>query len=151
MNRNYAIAKILSIPSGRWFKAQYTTDVPLSAQGKKMGAVVLKRTVGVFRLGINYANLKSNKGKDIQPLPWGNYKEGTNGRIIEYTNKQGQYNLYARFYFSPNKPKSSYFLNGAKITKENLKNLGIVLNSYFNSNNKSECFTINLNNLEVIN
>ena len=57
MNRNYAIAKILSIPSGRWFKAQYTTDVPLSAQGKKMGAVVLKRTVGVFRLGINYANL----------------------------------------------------------------------------------------------
>ena len=155
MNNNYAMLKLMSIPAGRWMKVQYTTDVTLSAKGRKAGVVVLKKTLGTFRTGINYANTKAGKakqleGKNIETLPWGKYKEGTNGRIIEHTNSKGQYNLYARLYSSPNKPKSAYFINGRRVTKEELRATGYVPDSYFNSKNEAGCFTINLNNLEVI-
>ena len=155
MNNNYAILKLMSIPAGRWMKVQYTTDVTLSAKGRKAGVIILKKTTGTFRTGINYANTKQGKaklaeGKDIEKLPWGKYKEGTKGRIIEHTNSKGQYNMYARLYSSPNKPKSSFFINGVRISKEDLRSTGYVPDSYFTANHDTGCFTINLNNLELI-
>ena len=156
MNNTMANIKLANIPAGRWFKLSYVTDVTLSAAGKKAGVTVLKRVVGTFRIGIDYANTKKVKDKVadghvlMHKLPWGEYKAGSGNRIICHTNKNGQYNEYARLYSTPNKPRIQHYLNGVPISTENLMKTGYVPKSYFEQKESTGCYTINLNNIESI-
>lgn len=159
MNINYANIKVQNIKAGQFFKMSYVTTVETSAKAKKEGVTVLKRTIGTFRLGINYKNTKkaiayaAEKGKDINEeskLPWGQWKDDSK-RIIVHTNKAGQYNEYLRVYDTPNKPKIQYYINNRPVSKEELMKSGYVRASYFNpSKIYTGCSTINLTNIEWI-
>lgn len=158
MNTNLLINKLSSKHNGTWFRMSWCTDVPITANAKKAGVTVLKYTTATVRKGIKYSNIASVKEKvaagKIDPkheLSWGQWKAGYAGLLIEHTNKQGIYKEYVRLYGSPNKSNVQYFYNGRPITKEQLKDLGVVQASYWNkSSEPSECFTVCTANVQDI-
>lgn len=152
MNTNLLINTLGAKNNGAFFKIFYITDVSISAQAKRDGNVVIKCTTATVRKEINYDKMKSVQAKVAQgkvlthKLPFGNWAEGHEGLLIEHKGK-----TYVRLYNSPNKPKSDYFLNGRPIEKEKLKNMGIVLNSYWNkSSSVPDCITVNVANIQEI-
>lgn len=158
MNATYFNLKVNSIPAGRFVKMAYVSDITLTALGRKAGVSVLKRVIGTYRIGINYKNTKKAKEKAIAQnkpmdavtkLPWGQWKDNSN-RIICHVNKKGEYHEYLRVYDTPNKPRTTYYLNGKPISKEDLRKTGFVPDSYFTSKNDSGCMTISANNIEWI-
>jgi len=72
--------------------------------------VLEKRSKAVVRAGIDYAHLAENKDKEVQPLPWGKWKQFP--YVIEHNGKD-----YIRLYPN-NKPETNYFINGAEVNKE---------------------------------
>lgn len=156
MNTNYAISRITSKGKGQFFKMSYISDLPMTAAAKREGIIALKSTTGTFRWGIRYENIKSVKEKDHEiikagmspehKLSWGQWNPKYPGLIIDHKDKQ-----YMRLYMSPNKSKSTYYLNGRPISKEELIELGVVQKSYWNKGDtKQECMTINIANIQEI-
>lgn len=156
MNTNLIIANLKKIRKGQWFYCAFTSDLPLTAAAKREGYVAYKRTACTVRYGINYTNintvkerfqLKANMGETVShALPWGQWKPGYEGILIEHKN-----NDYLRVYTSPNPFKSQYFVNGVPITKEGLMTLGIIQKSYWNKKDeKPEALTLKTANIEAI-
>lgn len=56
MNDIYSV--ISSIPNGRFFKICYRTEMPLTAEFKKLGWKIFKYTTRVTRTGVNYSTIK---------------------------------------------------------------------------------------------
>lgn len=154
MNTNYMIAKLATKKNGQFFKASYVSDLPMTAAAKRNGVIALKYTTGTFRKGLNYNNLKSVQQKRMdgtlpstpEKLPWGSWDARWPGLVIEHKDK-----LYVRFYSSPNRPKSTYYLNGKPISKEELMALGVVQNSYWKKGDTApDCITVNIANIQEI-
>lgn len=156
MNTNMIIAKLSNKTKGSWFKMSYISDLPMTAQAKREGMVALKYTTGTFRWGISYKNLKSVKTKDEatklsggvvdHSLKWGTWDEQYPELIINHKGQQ-----YVRLYSSPNKSKSTYYLNGRPISKEDLMALGIIQKSYWNKPaGSAECMTMKAGNIQEI-
>lgn len=157
MNTNMMLAKLKNKNKGQWFKCFWISDVPIKASAKKGGIVVNKLTEATVRYGIDYKNQKSVQAKmeagyELKhDLPWGSWRPGLEGVLIDHTNKAGEQNTYIRLYGSPNKSKVQYFLNGKPIEIEQLKSLGYVQESYWNkSGEKPDCFTVNIRNITGI-
>lgn len=154
MNTNMIIARLSQKNKGQFFKMSYISDVPVTAQAKRDGVTVMKYTTGTFRWGLNYSNLKTIKAKQAESvtpsehkLAWGEWDQKHKGLIINHKNKQ-----YVRLYTSPNKNKSTFYLNGRPIEIEKLKEMGVVQNSYWNKKNgdKPDCLTIFSGNIQEI-
>lgn len=159
MNTNLIIFSLKSIRKGQWFSMSYTSDLPLTAKAKREGFVAYKRTKATVRYGINYKNISTVKERfELKaqteglsevvehPLPWGAWKPGYEGILVEHKN-----NDYLRVYTSPNTFKSDYFVNGQQITKEGLMTLGIIQPSYFKKpESRPEALTIKTANIEAI-
>ena len=155
MNTTMIINKLATKRNGQFFKISYASDLPLTAKAKRDGVTVVKFTHATVRKGINYKNLKSVRAKHendpayfanpIQ-LPWGEWNPQHKGLLIEHKNQ-----TYVRLYTSPNKSKSTYFLNGKAISLEDLKNVGVVQNSYWNkSDSPVDCLTLKAANIQDI-
>lgn len=159
--------------NGQWFKLTWKTEPELNAKAKKDGHKVLKITTSTIRKGIKYSNTKAYKNKMLEKalvanscydnynynekeldlknsLPWGQWKKGYEKLIVEHTNKKDEYNQYLRIYTSPNKAKAQYFLNGNLVSKEYLKSLDIVQNSYWNKTEVIDVMTINIDNVLTV-
>lgn len=152
MNTNAIIARLSTKNKGQFFKASFITDVPVRAFAKARGDVVLKYTIGTFRWGINYKNMAKVKAADAlkggevrHELPFGEWDPQHKGLIINHRNKQ-----YVRLYGSPNKSRVQYYLNGKPIAKEVLKNLDIVLPSYWNRKESNGVYTLKAGNIQEI-
>lgn len=160
MNYNTLISKIDAIHNGTWFTLTYMTEVPVKAAFKSNYNIV-KYTQTTARKGVKYENLATYKAKlrmvsnakeyaqtvkDLE-LPWGHWKEGRFGTIIEHTNKAGVYNQYLRIYSTPNKPKIVYVVNGKPMAREDVKNLGVVQDGYWNKSNETGTMTLNIENI----
>jgi len=137
--------------NGSWFNAEWTTDIPLSAQAKKEGHTAYKTTTAQCRKGINYASQKSvqmkvDHGHQLtHELPWGQWKQGHEGLILEHKGVD-----YVRLYLGPNKASVDYYLDGEKVTWDALKESGLVLNSFFNKpSERPDCISIKAANLKV--
>lgn len=110
------------------------------------GRVLEKRTVGIYRTGVNYANLSSVKEAiangergEVQPLPWG--KWAVFPFIID---KEGE--EYLRITTSPaHRPKVNYFVDGIEVSKEHY--LSMLPPSARVPSEPSEVFTIKAKNL----
>lgn len=152
MNTNLLLMKLSQKRNGQFFKMVWTSDVKMTATARKQGIQAVKIVTSTVRKGIKYSNLKSVRLASTQyelksldhSLPWGFWKPGNEGLLIEHNNTN-----YLRVYSTPNKPKSIYLLNGKEISKETLKNLGIVQESYW-STNLPACFTIKVENIADI-
>ena len=152
MNTNFIINTLATKNNGAFFRISYCTDLPLTASAKRTGITAIKLTVSTVRKGIAYDNMKSvqakvEQGKELTHiLPWGSWKSGYKGLIIEHKEK-----TYLRLYSSPNKSKSKYFLNGVEVTKEQMKNANVVQNSYWNKPDTiPDCITVNTANVQEI-
>lgn len=86
-----------------------------------------KFTKGVYRTGINFANLApvkeaiENKERgEVQPLAWGSW--AVFPLVISHTNKAGEYKEYLRITFSPShKPTVAYKVDGIEVSKEHFE------------------------------
>lgn len=86
---------------------------------KDLGEGIEKISHLVIRLGIDFANMKINEGREIGSLPWGHWVEGLEGLVIEHTNKQGEKQYYLRVASSyANNGKCYYTKDGQEISKE---------------------------------
>ena len=157
MNTNMMMEILKQKNKGQWFKCFWTSDVPVKASAKRNGIVVNKMSEATVRFGINYTSQKKVQAKVeagyelSHELPWGSWRPGLEGILIDHTNKAGEQNTYIRLYGSPNKSKVQYFLNGKPIEIEQLKSLGYVQESYWNkSGEKPDCFTVNIRNITGI-
>ncbi len=154
MELNQILEKLDKKQKGSFFKLAWMTDVPITAQAKRDGNVVLKYSYNTMRFGISYKNLKSVKekveqGKELtHELSWGSWLPGREGLVIQHNGK-----YYIRLYTSPNKSSVTYFLNGRPITPEELQTKDIVQKSYWNKKNPDEklvCITIKAENIQDI-
>lgn len=155
MNINMMMSKLNMKNKGQFFKVSWISDVPVKAGFKKQGVTVNKLISITARYGIKYTNMKSvqmkaEKGEInlTHELPWGNWKSGYEGILIDHTNKAGEQNTYLRLYTTPNKAEVSYFMNGKFISKAELISSGVVQDSYWKKDNSDiDCFTVNVRNI----
>jgi hypothetical protein len=86
---------------------------------KDLGNGLVKNSKMVIRLGINFANMKVNEGRETGSLPWGHWVEGLENLVIEHTNKKGETNYYLRVANSyADNTSTEYLLNGEVVSKE---------------------------------
>lgn len=138
--------------NGAFIKVVYSGDLPLNAASKKAGIVAKKVTEMTIRKGIDYDKQKSVREKIANgkilthELPWGNWKEGYEGLIIEHKGTD-----YVRLYPSPNSTHTTYSINGVEMTYDELKDCGCILNSFFNkTGEKPDCYTVKVDNIVSI-
>ena len=163
------VEKLLEILSkkgnGQFIKVHWVSDLSKQqgAQSKKAGDVIEKDTIATVRKGIEYKNIAKvqekllRKGqyridpatgkKEAVPekLPWGNWVKDYEGLLIESHGK-----IYVRFYTTPNKPQSKFILNGKEITKDELKELGVMQKSYWNNCEPTDCMTVQIKNIKEV-
>jgi len=113
--------------------------------------IFTKETTMTVMSGITYDNRKEVKEaranghlpKNNAGLPFGNWKKGLEGYIVEHTNKKNEYNEYVRLYPTYNKEhkinaKTIYKVNGVETSKEDLRKLGLFKDSFFNPKGTTE-------------
>lgn len=91
------------------------------------GVKLEKFTKGIYRTGINFANLTpvkegiENKERgEVQGLPWGSW--AVFPLVIAHTNKSGEYKEYLRITFSPShRPSMVYKVDGIEVSKEHFE------------------------------
>lgn len=163
MNTQMIIDRLNQKQNGSFFNIRVVTDIPMLAAAKRNGHSCYKETVMTVRKGISYKNMKAVKNKIAlkvangeltqeevdaldHKLPWGTWKVGNEGLIIEHKGQN-----YVRFYSSPNKAKTRYFLDGVEVNYEELKNSGVVQPSYFKkSGEPMTAITLKAENIMVI-
>ena len=103
------------------------------------------------RFGVDYNNIskvqqKRESGelpKEPGSLPWGNWVKNEEGYLIEH---KGQ--IYVRVATSPNKTKSTYFINGVPADEGTVKSM--CLASEFPKGDKPDVLAIKASNIVTI-
>lgn len=151
MELNALINKLNNIRNGQFFKIRYATELPVYAASRRAGITCFKITQATVRKGIKYGNqraviIKVEKGELTLPheLPWGEWHPEHKGLFITHKTKN-----YLRVYPSPNKPKTTYFLNGEEVSYETVKASGHIQKSYFDkaSSKKPDCFNLKVESI----
>lgn len=165
MKLNDLLNKLYVKRNGQFFKMRWCTNLDryICASAKKSGNIVTKEVVSTVRKGVNYANIKRVQEKLIQKgqfqidpisgeievlpdgLKWGQYVNGLEGLIIQHNN-----NHYVRLYTTPNRSKVKYFLNGYEITKEELQEKQILINSYWTRENIEDVMTLRVDSIQEV-
>lgn len=151
MNSNMVASIMKQKRNGVWFGISWTTDLPMTAAAKKMGYFGTKSSYCQCRKGVDYDHQKSVQekvaaGKVLtHELPWGEWKKGQEGVMITHKGKD-----YLRVYMGPNKPRTTYFINGREYTKEELRASGLVQESFFKPKEKPDCLTVKTENINAI-
>lgn len=112
MTNQQILEKIAQCKKGRYVSL---------CKAKDLGCGVVKETDMVIRLGVNYANMGINEGRQTGSLPWGHWVEGLENLVLEHKG-----NYYLRITSTtPENPESGadivatrYLLNGELISKE---------------------------------
>ena len=148
-----------AIKNGVFFDVIYETNksAKLLASERKNGTTVTKRTYTNCRKGILYDNMKAVKEKrengELPPTNGG--LNGFEWVVFELLLKNKKGELFARLYpcNNPNKKShSTYFVNGVEKTKDELKTMGIMQPSFFNSNNTPTlCYNVRIDDIISIN
>ena len=136
--------KLLKIQKGQFHSVLWER----SCKTKKVygNNVIIKRSSAVVRFGVEYDNIQAVQEKRASGelpaqnsgLQWGQWL------LYPYFIKHKD-NIYLRCSTVPNtKVKSEYFLNGAKVSFEQVENM--LLASEKNAK-KAEVFTINIDNI----
>lgn len=139
MEMEKVIEKAKAIKKGAFVKIEFYADPKKLAAGKTVE--IVKKSKGVFRLGLNYAHLKINAEKVTGGLIGKVWKEGDTNYILQ-SEKTGKYML--RVYTTKTETRSEWFENGVKTTKQSLVDRKLV------SDRKSgftPCFDLAIENI----
>ena len=104
MTNNEILEKLATAKKGKYIQLSKIKD---------LGSGITKVSDLVIRLGVDYANMKINEGREVGGLPWGHWVEGLEGLVIEH---KGNYYLRVTTAYSNNN-KSYYYLNNEPISK----------------------------------
>lgn len=112
MTNQQIMAKVLEAKKGRYISL---------SKAKDLGQGVVKESDMVIRLGVSYANMSINEGRQTGSLPWGHWVEGLENLVLEH---KGNYYLRVTA-INPENPEygaseiaTRYLLNGEEISKE---------------------------------
>jgi len=133
---------------GQFVKVSFSTEKKPAAAHK--GTILRKETTGVFRAGINFANLKSvqegianGERGDVQPLPWGQWVRFP--YLIEHKGSS-----YLRLYPAVNgKVVVSYSVNGQSVDKDTFLSF-LTPCEQRRPDEPLECFTVKADNVVSI-
>ena len=135
----------LTSAKGQFVSVSFKTSKKPAASFK--GTVLEKMTSGVFRAGINFANLSSvkegianNERGEVQSLPWGEWVSFP--YIIAHKGEQ-----YVRLYPTEGcKCEVKYLVNGVEVSKDEFN--GYLTPSDAKPSDKPlECFTVKASNI----
>lgn len=136
----FNVNQIYTCRKGACQKIAYVSDSGINAKGKKEN--LIKLNISVVRVGVKYANLKVNEGKQLTgELPYGEWRD--NGYIINHKDIE-----YLRVYNAtlPNaKTKTYYLLNGEIKTKEWCRENNYLLSE--SDREKPSCYNIKVENI----
>ena len=130
----------------------YKSEPTLNAVAKKLGIKLEKITTTTARFGVNYSNIKAVKEQREQDkingierqqkASWWIWKDKN---LIKQNINNG--NEYLTLTTSKKaKPKVKYLLNGQEISKKDLQDKNLVVNSYWNKTEIQQ-YDININNI----
>lgn len=138
---------------GTLLSIEYKSTPTLTAQAKRDGTQLEKITKTVARFGVNYSNIKAVKEQrelDKQngivrqeKTIWWNLLD--NNTIKEHKTNGNKYLTLTTSKIA--RPKTKYLLNGKEITKEQLQQSGLVINSYFAEKEPIQQYDINIDNI----
>ena len=138
---------------GTLLSVEYKTKPTLNAQAKASGVQVEKITSTVARFGVNYSNIKAVKEQREldkqngvirqQKTIWWNLID--NNTIKEHKENGNKYLTLTTSKIA--KPKVKYLLNGKEITKEQLQEKNVVINSYWNEKEPLQQYDVNIENI----
>lgn len=134
------LKKLNNKRNGAYFKIQYCTSCARDIKSSERNNTVMKITEMSVRKGINYKNTKGYKEVDNHR---GSYYNHIDNMILE---KNGKY--YLMLY--PNKfgkPNSRMYLNGEVISREELRDRGIMRDSYWKEKSRAEVITIGIDKI----
>lgn len=141
---NAFIEKMQIKRNGAFIKLRWRRQLPVYKRFENQ-YVVEKVVESTIRKGLKPNNVKGQREVDGK-LPWGQWKKGYEGFIIEHNNRN-----YARVFFSPNEPKIVYYINGIEIDKEELKAMNIVTASGWNEiHDDQKFFCLNIDTIEEV-
>ena len=130
----------------------YKTEPTLNAVAKKLGIKLEKITTTTARFGVNYNNIKAVKEQREQDringierqqkASWWTWKD--KNLIKQNINNGNEYLTLTRS--NKAKPKVKYLLNGQEISKKDLQDKNLVVNSYWNKTEIQQ-YDININNI----
>ena len=114
-------------------------------QGKELK----KESYGEYRIGLNYANLGSQKNKVTGELPWGQWVKGFETYIIEHIPKGAEAPKYYFRIYTTNtiKSKVKYFLNGIERSKQWLTDNGFIKDK---ASKPLDCFVVPIENVKIL-
>ena len=130
---------------GQFVKVAFATEKKPAAAHR--GVVLRKETRGVFRAGINYANLNSvreaienGERGEVQPLPWGRWVQ------FPYTIEHNG-SMYLRLYPAKGaKLDVTYYVNGQSVDKDEFRSY-LTPSEQRRPEDELLCFTIKADNV----
>lgn len=134
--------QIKAIKKGAFVRIAYKSNPHTLKAGR--GENIEKVSVGVYRIGIKYANMNININREIQPL---NGKKWAAEDLINYileSDKNGEKRLYLRVYTTKVKTRSEWSINGSETTKAALVERGLISDT---KNGFTPCFDLAIENI----
>ena len=135
MKKIEVLKAVDSIKKGSFTRIVYSSEPTLSAAGKKAGVNVTKFTEKTVRIGVKYANMQAVKDTDAartepkkEVTPW--YHWEIEDILAKHNNKDAYYLAFS-YVNEGHNTRTQYFLNGVEVTKEELRESGYVIPSYF--------------------
>lgn len=111
------------------------------------GHTLEKETIGNFRIGCTYSNLKTHKDQETGSLPYGEWAHSN--EIISVTSKSGEKTYQLRLTTTNNSKipaQVKFYLDGEEIAPEKLVAMGVVGASAVASETR-EVFNVKLENV----
>ncbi len=135
MVKHEIIKAVGGIRKGTFTRIVYTSEPTLSAAGKKSGVTIVKHTEKVVRVGVHYPNIAAVQKKDNERTepkrevtPWCHWE--IPDILAKHNTKEAYYLAFASVNQGHN-TKTTWFMDGQEVTKEEIMESGYVIPSYF--------------------
>lgn len=137
MELNEVVNTLNNLKKGAFTRIVYQSSPTLTAAAKKSGIEIVKHTQKVVRFGVSYHNIdavqKSEKERTtpkIERAPWCHWV--IEDALAKHNTKEEYYVSFASVN-GGHHTKTEWFLNGVRVSKEDIVNSGYVIPSYFKS------------------
>lgn len=151
MTKNEILNHIKNVKKGTFTRIVYTSEPTLSAAGKKSGVSIIKHTEKVVRLGVKYQNMEAVKVAEAlrtepkrEVTPWCHWE--VEDILVKHNTKDAYYLSFSYAKDGAN-TRSEYYLNGKKVSVEELKESGYIVPSYFKDKEVPVTQRINIENI----
>lgn len=153
MTRHEIIRSIEDIKKGTFVRIVYQTELPLTAEAKRSGHVIIKQTEKVVRLGVNYSNIakvQKQEAERTEPkreyTPWCHWE--IPNILAKHNTKDDYYLSFASIDGKGHHTKNKYFINGTTATRKMVEECPFILPSYFKSSGEAPVVQkVNINNI----